>query len=151
MPSTRPLLVCTALLTIAFGAAACDSQDQRAPSAPAAQTAAAAEGLKLRIKPGGQYFVAGESSALTAEQLAARLKREDPSRFGRAVYVLSDPGIVGYDVVLAMNAAQDAGFTHAEGLANYRERATNGTRPEPWEMDLSRQTRTVAADTARRK
>lgn len=151
MSSKRPLLLCTALAALTF-AAACGSPDQRAPSAPAAQTAVAAEGLKLRIKPGGRYFVADESSALTAEQLATRLKREDPSRFGESVYVLSDPGIVGYDVVLAMNAAQDAGFTRAEGLANYREDAASGVRPSPWEMDLSRQrSHGAAQDTALRK
>jgi len=151
MSSTRPPLLLTALLATILGAA-CDSQDQHAPSATAAQTATAAEGLKLRIKPGGQYFVAGESRVLTAEQLAARLKREDPTRFGKSVYVLSEPGIVGYDVVMAMNAAQDAGFTRAEGLANYREDATSGVRPSPWEMDLSRQrSRNAARDTAIRK
>lgn len=151
MSSKRPLLVCTVMAALTIGAA-CGSPDQRAPSAPAAQTAAAAEGLKLRIKPGGKYFVADDGSALTAEQLAARLKREDPSRFGSSVYVLSEPGIVGYDVVMAMNAAQDAGFTRAEGLANYREDATSGVRPSPWEMDLSRQrSRVVAQDTVLRK
>lgn len=39
-------------------------------------------GLKLRIKAVGQYFVADEPGALTAKQLAQRLKREDPARFG---------------------------------------------------------------------
>lgn len=151
MSPTRSVLVCTALLTLTFGASGCGPQDDRAPSAPAAaRSEIAATGLQLRIKPGGQYFVAGDPDALTAEQLSKRLRRENPAQFRRSVYILSDPGVVGYDVILAVNAAQDAGFTRAEGLANYREGASTGPDPSPWEMDLSRPLHRPGADTARR-
>jgi biopolymer transport protein ExbD len=149
MSSKRVILFSAALFTVALGSAACGSREHAA-SAPGAQSAGA-EGLRLRIKQGGQYFVADEPHALTAEQLAQRLKSEDPARFGKSIYVLGDPGISGYDVVLATNAAGAAGFTRAAGIANYREDAGKGARLDTWEVELHRPSPNQARDTAPRK
>jgi hypothetical protein len=150
MSSERLILVSAALLTLALGSAACGSRE-RAASAPGAQSVGSADGLKLRIRPGGRYFVADEPGALTAEQLAARLRSEDPARFGKSIHILGDPGIVGYDVVMATNAAGEAGFTRATGVANYREDAGQGARLETWETELRRRAPNPARDTAIRK
>jgi len=150
MSSKRLILVSAALVTVALGSAACGSRE-RAAAAPGAESVAGAEGLRLRIKQGGRYFVADEPGALTAEQLAQRLENEDPARFGKSIYVLGDPGISGYDVVLATNAAGAAGFTRAAGIANYREVAGKGARLDTWETELRRPSPSTARDTAPRK
>ena len=147
MSSKSLTLISAALFTLGFSAA-CGSRE-RAASSPGAESTAA-DGLKLRIKPGGRYFVADEPGALTAEQLSHRLKGEDPARFGKSIYVLSDPGTVGYDVAVATNAASDAGFTRAAGIANYREDAGKGSRLDTWEIELRKRAPNVARDTAPR-
>lgn len=151
MASMHSVLASTTLLALTFGTLGCTSQDEHLPStaAPAAQSASAAKGMKIQIRPGGQYFLAGKPDVLTADQLAERLRGTDPADFGKAIYVVSYPGVVGYDVVLAMNAAQDAGFTRAEGLVNYRDEPSAGPAPSPWQMDLSRSMRTATDTTPR--
>lgn len=124
---------------------ACQSERTGLPAEPGA-TAAADIGLTVRARPGGQYFVGTDQDPVNERQLADRLRREDPERYERAIHVLGYQGVVGYDVVVLMNAAQDAGFTRAAGVANYRDEPSSaGPYPERWEMDLS-QPRRITPD-----
>lgn len=89
--------------------------------------ARAAEGkLTLRIAADSassrRYFLAGDTTAIALAELTNRLvaaRRDAPGESTLSIYTY--PGAFGYDVVMAMNAAQTAGLTRVEGVADFSD------------------------------
>lgn len=142
--SSRTLQV-RALRTLATAAlvlaAACKTQE--AQLTPEHLTAAdrSPEGVALRVKLGGLYYVGSEAAPTRAAQLDERIRGESARRAAPPVlYVFADPGVVGYDVVLAVNAARRAGIREVHGIAGYTDDQSPAARAgwKKWSMDLTR-------------
>jgi TonB family protein len=96
------------------------------------------EPVTLTIAPRGQYALNGQP--VPVHQLAQRLQGIYTSRSGeRVLHVEAREGVVGYDVVVATNAARQAGVRRISGVAAVAENDTPGAPvvERRWEQTLS--------------
>ncbi len=94
--------------------------------------------VTLTIAPHGQYALNGQPVPL--HQLEQRLQGVYTSRSGeRVLHVKTREGIVGYDVVVATNAARQAGVRRISGVAAVADNDTPGAPvvERRWEQVLS--------------
>jgi beta-lactamase regulating signal transducer with metallopeptidase domain len=94
--------------------------------------------VTLTIAPHGQYALSGQS--VPVDQLEQRLQAIYTSRSGeRVLHVEAREGVVGYDVVVATNAARQAGVRRISGIAAVAENDTPGAPvvERRWEQTLS--------------
>lgn len=144
-------------LTLALLAAAgCDGASERSISAgdPSGIAVGLHRGPTLELKPHGQYFVDGESTATPRNRLPERLERTSDANGGdRVLQLVAYEGVVGYDVLMALQAAREAGYEQVEAIADY---PADGRRPDVgslkrWSQDLTKQSRPVVTvpDSAR--
>lgn len=87
----------------------------------------------LQISQGGVYRLDPASPAVPVQNLAARLREHRPGTGSRVLQILAEPGVVGYDVVLATNAAREAGYHQVHGIAEYVPGAAN---QKTWTQNL---------------
>lgn len=113
-----------ALATILFTAAVGCAEPALDTSVPA---------VSLHVAPGGIYHIDGDPNPVPVDDLPGRLAARLPDSQAPLIRVLAEPGVVGYDVALAFQAARRAGYRHAEGVADYTPGATNDKR---WEQEL---------------
>jgi protein TonB len=96
------------------------------------------EPVTLTIAPRGQYALNGQP--VPVHQLAQRLPEMYSSHSGEWVlHVKALEGVVGYDVVVATNAARQAGVRRISGVAAVAENDTPGAPvvERRWEQVLS--------------
>lgn len=96
------------------------------------------EPVTLTIAPRGQYAI--NEQPVPVYQLAQRLQGIYTSRSGeRVLHVKAREGVVGYDVVVASNAARQAGVRRISGVAEVAENGMLGAAvvKRRWEQILS--------------
>lgn len=93
------------------------------------------DAVVLRVQPDEVYRLGEEP--LRAEELSGRLSRALRDADGnRTLRLYADQGVTGYDVVLAMNAARDAGFREVIGVSEYADDPATRARWVAWQADL---------------
>jgi len=111
-----------------LAASACDSRD-RAIAAPGSGLRAASPSenvVTIRVHGKGQYAV-DEAKGLGPGDLQPTVARKYAARPGtKVVRVLGYPGVSGYDVVVAVNAARAAGARRVDGVADYSDDGSTG-------------------------
>lgn len=134
-----------ALALAALVLAGCqDAGAGEAPGGGIMEARASEGGVAIRVTPDGHYFVGEDESPVTQDGIAARLKAAADATPAdqRTAHFRIYTGTEGYHVVLALNAAIDAGFARATGIKNYTDDQSPGARRQ-WtrleDMDLASQ------------
>lgn len=105
-------------------------------------------GPTLEVRPHGRYFVDGERMATSRQGLPERLEGTSGGQDGgKVLQLVTYEGVVGYDVIMALQAAREAGFEQVEAIAGYPadDPAPDVKSLKRWSQDLTRQSRPVVA------
>lgn len=125
MISSKMLVSAVALI---LTAAACDSRDRAvaAPGSALRKTSPSENVVTVRVHGKGRYEVE-DAKNLGERDLQPALSRKYAERSGtKVVRVLGYPGVTGYDVVLAVNAARAAGARRVDGVADFSDDGSTG-------------------------
>jgi len=121
------------------------------PDPRMAATSAPGE-INIFIHPGGEYRIGGEGASFRVERLSERLGSaysRAPAR-ERTLNVYAYKGVVGYDVVMAVNTARANGVTQVRAISNYGDSGLNRLQWKRWDLKLDpADAQVVAADTLR--
>ena len=120
-------MIATAAALMLMGAA-CDSRDKAiaAPGSSLRSPSPSENVVTIKVHGKGRYEI-GEAKNLGERDLQTALSRKYAARSGtKVVRVLGYPGVTGYDVVLAVNAARAAGARRVDGVADYSEDGATG-------------------------
>jgi hypothetical protein len=108
--------------------------------------------INIFIHPGGEYRIGGEGASFRVERLSERLGSaysRAPAR-ERTLNVYAYKGVVGYDVVMAVNTARANGVTQVRAISNYGDSGLNRLQWKRWDLKLDpADAQVVAADTLR--
>jgi hypothetical protein len=144
---TATLLVSASLVTVACDRSAAD----RLPTDARPQAAAVAPAeVNLFIRPGGEYRIGGEDAPFREAQLSERLRAAytNAPAGARVLNVYAYEGVVGYDVIMALDAARENGVERAHGTADYSDSEQSRSQWKRWEQKLgASEARPIAQDT----
>lgn len=141
--------VCALVITLLM-AAACDSREAAiaAPSSAVRAASPSENVVTIRVL-GKEQYALEEGKKLSAGGLkAAVASRYSRGSGTRVVRVLGYPGITGYDVVLAVNAAREAGARRVDGIADYSDDGSTGNH-KVWSEAIEPLPASARPDTAR--
>lgn len=112
-----PLVAGVALLAVACGG---NGDALSAPDVMLPAISPSENVVTVEVQKQGSYHVEGVGQVPPAE-LAATMGAlyERGGKSTRVIRVLGHPGVMGYDVVLAINAAREAGARRVDGIAEY--------------------------------
>lgn len=146
-PSTVTAAAGAAILLVT-GACNSEERTRAMPSSSFTAASPAENVVTVRVQGQGRYVIDSMEGIVTEKDLpSAVAARYEGGSGQRVVRVLGYPGVTGYDVVLAVNAARAAGARRVDGVADYSEDGSSGNNKvwsEPMEPLPA-----AAADTAR--
>lgn len=129
---------------------ACTDADDRAAGDPFSGSIAAADlpaaTTVVHVAPGGEYRLNNDPAPVAAERLGEQLRARKGAAGQPVLEILAEPGVVGYDVVLVVNAARSAGYSRVQGVAEYQPGSANDKQ---WSQELHPQSTAAASDTPR--
>jgi biopolymer transport protein ExbD len=128
---------------------ACDSGQQEISASGSSLPAVSPSEnvVTIRVLGNGKYGV-NEARNLAANDLTGVIAKSYGQRSGtRVVRVLGSPGVTGYEVIQAVNAARAAGARRVDGVADYSEDGSTGNR-KVWSEPIEPLPASEANDTA---
>jgi biopolymer transport protein ExbD len=135
-------------VALVLAVAACDSRRGIADQGTGLRAASPSENVvTIRVHGKGRYAV-DDAKNLGERDLGSVLSRKYAARPGtKVVRVLGYPGVSGYDVVLAVNAARAAGARRVDGIADFSEDGSTGNH-KTWSEEIEPLPASASPDTA---
>ena len=104
--------------------------------------------VTIKVLGSGKYAVDAATGIGQGQLQSAVASRYAGGSGTRVVRVLGYPGVTGYDVVMAVNAARAAGARRVDGIAEYTDDGSSGNN-KVWSEPMEPLPASAGADTVR--